>query len=168
MYKGEVGADNLNYQLREALNPKGKQINYKKNIFRVNDKIMQTKNNYDKEVFNGDIGIISKIDIEDNTVEINFYERTISYDFTDLDEIVLAYAITVHKSQGSEYKIVIIPVTTQHYLLLQRNLLYTGITRAKEMVILIGTKKALWIAIKNNKTFHRNTLLRERLREMVE
>jgi len=168
MYKGEVGADNLNYQLREALNPKGKQINYKKNIFRVNDKIMQTKNNYDKEVFNGDIGIISKIDIEDNTVEINFYERTISYDFTDLDEIVLAYAITVHKSQGSEYKIVIIPVTTQHYLLLQRNLLYTGITRAKEMVILIGTKKALWIAIKNNKTFHRNTLLQERLREMVE
>ena len=168
MYKGEVGADNLNYQLREALNPKGKQINYKKNIFRVNDKIMQTKNNYDKEVYNGDIGIISKINIEDNTVEINFYERTISYDFTDLDEIVLAYAITVHKSQGSEYKIVIIPVTTQHYLLLQRNLLYTGITRAKEMVILIGTKKALWIAIKNNKTFHRNTLLQERLREMVE
>ena len=167
MYKGAVGADNLNYQLREALNPKGSQINYKKSIFRVKDKIMQIKNNYDKEVYNGDIGIINKINREDNTLEIDFYERKLTYDFNDLSEIVLAYAITVHKSQGSEYKIVIMPVTTQHYLLLQRNLLYTGITRAKEMVILIGTKKALWIAIKNNKTFHRNTLLNERLKEMV-
>ena len=167
MYKGEIGANNLNYQLREALNPKGKQIKYKNNIFRVNDKIMQIKNNYDKEVFNGDIGVINKINLEDNTLEVNFYERKVSYDFAELNELVLAYAITVHKSQGSEYKIVIIPVSTQHYLLLQRNLLYTGITRAKDMVILIGTKKALWIAIKNNKTFHRNTLLQERLREMA-
>ena len=167
MYKGEVGADNLNYQLREALNPKGTQIKYRDNIFRVNDKIMQIKNNYDKEVFNGDIGTINKINLEESTLEVSFYERKVSYDFAELNELVLAYAITVHKSQGSEYKIVIIPVTTQHYLLLQRNLLYTGITRAKDMVILIGTKKALWIAIKNNKTFHRNTLLQERLREMV-
>jgi len=166
MYKGDVGADNLNYQLREALNPRGKQIKYRNNIFRVNDKIMQIKNNYDKEVYNGDIGIINKINLDENTLEVNFYERKISYDFAELNEIVLAYAITVHKSQGSEYKIVIIPVTTQHYLLLQRNLLYTGITRAKDMVILIGTKKALWIAIKNNKTFHRNTLLQERLMDM--
>jgi len=167
MYKGEVGADNLNYQLREALNPKGTQIKYRDNIFRVNDKIMQIKNNYDKEVFNGDIGTINKINLEESTLEVSFYERKVSYDFAELNELVLAYAITVHKSQGSEYKIVIIPVTTQHYLLLQRNLLYTGITRARDMVILIGTKKALWIAIKNNKTFHRNTLLQERLREMV-
>ncbi|MEA2021877.1 MAG: ATP-dependent RecD-like DNA helicase [Candidatus Caldatribacteriota bacterium] len=167
MYKGEIGANNLNYQLREALNPTGKQVKYKNNIFRVNDKIMQIKNNYDKEVFNGDIGVINKINLEDNTLKVNFYERKVSYDFAELNELVLAYAITVHKSQGSEYKIVIIPVSTQHYLLLQRNLLYTGITRAKDMVILIGTKKALWIAIKNNKTFHRNTLLQERLREMV-
>jgi len=167
MYKGEVGADNLNYQLREALNPKGTQIKYRDNIFRVNDKIMQIKNNYDKEVFNGDIGTINKINLEESTLEVSFYERKVSYDFAELNELVLAYAITVHKSQGSEYKIVIIPVTTQHYLLLQRNLLYTGITRARDMVILIGTKKALWIAIKNNKTFHRNTLLQERLREMA-
>lgn len=166
MYKGEIGADNLNYSLREALNSKGKEIKYGNYSFRVNDKVMQIKNNYDKEVFNGDIGRIKNIDVEEHILEVNFYERKVGYDFSELNELVLAYAITVHKSQGSEYRIVIIPVMTQHYLLLQRNLLYTGITRAKEMVILIGTKKALWIAIKNNKTFHRNTSLKERLREI--
>jgi len=163
MYKGEAGADNLNYSLREALNPKGKQIKYGNHSFRVNDKAMQIKNNYDKEVFNGDIGRIKNIDAEEHTLEVDFYGKKVRYDFSELNELVLAYAITVHKSQGSEYRIVIIPVMTQHYLLLQRNLLYTGITRAKEMVILVGTKKALWIAIKNNKTFHRNTSLKERL-----
>jgi len=164
MYKGEVGADNLNYTLREALNSKGKQIKYGNRSFKVNDKVMQIKNNYDKEVFNGDIGRIKNIDAEDHILEVNFYGKKVSYDFSEVNELMLAYAITVHKSQGSEYRIVIIPVTTQHYLLLQRNLLYTGITRAKEMVILVGTKKALWIAIKNNKTFHRNTSLKERLK----
>src|SRR5665648_352894 len=164
MYKGEAGADNLNYSLREALNPKGKQIKYGNHSFRVNDKAMQIKNNYDKEVFNGDIGRIKNIDAEEHTLEVDFYGKKVRYDFSELNELVLAYAITVHKSQGSEYRIVIIPVMTQHYLLLQRNLLYTGITRAKEMVILVGTKKALWIAIKNNKTFHRNTSLNERLK----
>jgi len=164
MYKGEVGADNLNYRLREALNSKGKQIKYGNHSFRVNDKVMQIKNNYDKEVFNGDMGRIKNIDAEEHILEVNFYGKKVCYDFSELNELVLAYAITVHKSQGSEYRIVIIPVTTQHYLLLQRNLLYTGITRAKEMVILVGTKKALWIAIKNNKTFHRNTSLKERLK----
>jgi exodeoxyribonuclease V alpha subunit len=164
MYKGEVGADNLNYRLREALNSKGKQIKYGNRSFRVNDKVMQIKNNYDKEVFNGDMGRIKNIDAEEHTLEVNFYGKKVCYDFSELNELVLAYAITVHKSQGSEYRIVIIPVMTQHYLLLQRNLLYTGITRAKEMVILVGTKKALWIAIKNNKTFHRNTSLKERLK----
>lgn len=166
MYKGEVGADNLNYCLREALNLKGKEIKYGNHSFRVNDKVMQIKNNYDKEVFNGDIGRIENIEEEEHILEVNFYGRKVGYDFSELNELVLAYAITVHKSQGSEYRIVVIPVMTQHYLLLQRNLLYTGITRAKEMVILIGTKKALWIAIKNNKTFHRNTSLKERLIEV--
>jgi exodeoxyribonuclease V alpha subunit len=166
MYKGEVGADNLNYCLREALNLKGKEIKYGNHSFRVNDKVMQIKNNYDKEVFNGDIGRIENIEEEEHILEVNFYGRRVGYDFSELNELVLAYAITVHKSQGSEYRIVVIPVMTQHYLLLQRNLLYTGITRAKEMVILIGTKKALWIAIKNNKTFHRNTSLKERLIEV--
>jgi exodeoxyribonuclease V alpha subunit len=166
MYKGEVGADNLNYSLREALNLKGKEIKYGNHSFRVNDKVMQIKNNYDKEVFNGDIGRIENIEEEEHILEVNFYGRRVGYDFSELNELVLAYAITVHKSQGSEYRIVVIPVMTQHYLLLQRNLLYTGITRAKDMVILIGTKKALWIAIKNNKTFHRNTSLKERLIEV--
>jgi len=166
MYKGEVGADNLNYCLREALNLKGKEIKYGNHSFRVNDKVMQIKNNYDKEVFNGDIGRIENIEEEEHILEVNFYGRRVSYEFSELNELVLAYAITVHKSQGSEYRIVVIPVMTQHYLLLQRNLLYTGITRAKDMVILIGTKKALWIAIKNNKTFHRNTSLKERLIEV--
>lgn len=164
MYKGEVGADNLNHCLREALNSKGKEIKYGNHSFRVNDKVMQIKNNYDKEVFNGDMGRIKNIDTEEHILEVNFYGKKVCYDFSELNELVLAYAITVHKSQGSEYRIVIIPVMTQHYLLLQRNLLYTGITRAKEMVILVGTKKALWIAIKNNKTFHRNTSLKERLK----
>lgn len=168
MYKGEVGADNLNYRLREALNLKGKQIKYGNHSFKVNDKVMQIKNNYDKDIFNGDIGRIENIDTEEHILEVNFYGRKVNYDFSELNELVLAYAITVHKSQGSEYRIVIIPVMTQHYLLLQRNLLYTGITRAKDMVILIGTKKALWIAIKNNKTFHRNTSLKQRLREITE
>ncbi|HER24535.1 MAG TPA: ATP-dependent RecD-like DNA helicase [Candidatus Atribacteria bacterium] len=166
MYKGEVGADNLNYRLREALNHKGKQIKYGNHSFRINDKVMQIKNNYDKEVFNGDMGRIKNIDTEENILEVNFYGKKVCYEFSELNELVLAYAITVHKSQGSEYRIVIIPVMTQHYLLLQRNLLYTGITRAKEMVILVGTKKALWIAIKNNKTFHRNTSLKERLKNI--
>jgi len=166
MYKGEVGADNLNNKLREALNYKGKQIKYGDHSFRVNDKVMQIKNNYDKDTFNGDIGRINSINVEDQILEVNFYGRKVSYEFSELNELVLAYAITVHKSQGSEYRVVIIPVMTQHYLLLQRNLLYTGITRARDMVIIIGTKKALWIAIKNNKTFHRNTSLRERLYEM--
>ena len=163
MYKGEVGADSLNYRLREALNPEGKQITFGNQSFKVNDKVMQIKNNYEKEVFNGDIGRIKHIDLEENILEVNFYGRKVNYDFSELNELVLAYAITVHKSQGSEYGVVIMPIMTQHYLLLQRNLLYTGITRAKKKVILMGTKKALWIAIKNNKTFHRNTSLKEKL-----
>jgi len=124
---------------------------------------MQVTNNYDKEVFNGDIGWVSKIDQEDREVTIDFDGRSIVYEYSDLDEIVLAYAISVHKSQGSEYSAVILPVTTQHYILLQRNLIYTGITRAKKLVILIGTKKALAIAIRNNKPQLRYTHLSERL-----
>ena len=128
---------------------------------------MQIRNNYDKEVFNGDIGNIKEINIEEQLIKVLFYSRIIEYDFSELNELVLAYAITVHKSQGSEYPVVIIPMLTQHFLLLQRNLLYTAITRARKMVIIVGTNKALWIAIKNNKTVKRNTFLRERLKKMV-
>lgn len=124
---------------------------------------MQTVNDYDKDVFNGDIGRILKIDPEEREVVIDFDGRPVSYDYSDLDEVILAYAVTVHKSQGSEYPVVILPVVTQHYLLLQRNLIYTGITRAKKLVVLIGTKKALGIAIRNDKPQQRYTLLSERL-----
>jgi exodeoxyribonuclease V alpha subunit len=131
--------------------------------FKLGDKVMQIINNYDKEVFNGDIGWVKRIDQEDKELTIDFDGRLITYDYSDLDEIVLAYAISVHKSQGSKYPAVILPVTTQHYMLLQRNLIYTGITRAKKLVVLIGTKKALAITIRNNKPQLRFTYLSGRL-----
>lgn len=165
MYKGAVGADQLNNSLRNALNSNNKGVKYGHQQFKINDKVMQVRNNYDKEVYNGDIGNIKDIDQEEQIVKIQFYRRIIEYDFSELNELVLAYAITVHKSQGSEYPAVIIPLLTQHFLLLQRNLLYTAITRARRLVVIIGTSKALWIAIKNDKTIRRNTFLKERLQE---
>jgi exodeoxyribonuclease V alpha subunit len=124
---------------------------------------MQIKNNYDKNVFNGDIGSITKIDPEERTLAISFDGNEVDYDATELDEVVLAYATTVHKSQGSEYQIVVAPFTTQHYMMLQRNLLYTCVTRAKKVMVLVGTKKAIGMAVRNNKTTQRNTRLTERL-----
>jgi exodeoxyribonuclease V alpha subunit len=124
---------------------------------------MQIKNNYDKNVFNGDIGIIVKIDMEDKTLVLRFDGNDVDYDATELDEVVLAYATTVHKSQGSEYKIVVAPFTMQHYMMLQRNLLYTCVTRAKKVFVLIGAKKAVGIAVSNNKIQQRNTMLAGRL-----
>jgi exodeoxyribonuclease V alpha subunit len=167
MYKSAVGADQLNQLMRNALNPAGKSVKYGHQQYKINDKVMQIRNNYDKEIFNGDIGNIREIDYEEQVVKVIFYHRMVEYDFSELNELVLAYAITVHKSQGSEYPVVIIPMLTQHFLLLQRNLLYTAITRAKKMVIIVGTNKALWIAIKNNKTVKRNTFLKERLRQLT-
>jgi exodeoxyribonuclease V alpha subunit len=163
MHKGVIGAINLNIELQKRLNPDQQGITHGSRTFKLHDKVMQIVNNYDKEVFNGDIGWVSKIDQEDRELTIDFDGRLIPYDFSDLDEIVLAYAISVHKSQGSEYPVVILPVTTQHYMLLQRNLIYTGITRAKKLVVLIGTKKALAIAIRNNKPQLRFTHLSVRL-----
>jgi exodeoxyribonuclease V alpha subunit len=125
---------------------------------------MQIKNNYDKEVFNGDIGCIDDIDPEQQVVTIAFDGRQVEYEYSDLDEIVLAYAVSVHKSQGSEYPVVIMPILIQHYILLQRNLIYTGVTRGRKLVILIGTRKALAIGVKNNKTQRRYTYLRYRLK----
>ena len=129
----------------------------------MGDKVMQVKNNYDKEVFNGDIGRIARIDTEDQEVIISFDGRDVPYGYPDLDEIVLAYAVSVHKSQGSEYPAVIIPVFTQHYVLLQRNLIYTAVTRGRKLVVMIGTRKALAIGVNNNKTQKRYTYLRQRL-----
>ena len=163
MYKGVLGVDNLNVLLREALNP-GRDINCGSRQFRLGDRIMQTRNNYDKEVFNGDVGFIRAIDLEESTVDVEYPEHVVKYGFDELDEVVPAYAITVHKSQGSEYPVVIMPASTLHYVMLQRNLLYTAITRASKLVVLVGTRKALAIAVKNNKIEERYTSLAERLR----
>jgi len=163
MHKGIIGVANLNIELQKRLNPGQPGITHGAWNFRLGDKVMQIVNNYDKDVFNGDIGWISKIDPEEREVVIDFDGRPVPYDYSDLDEVVLAYAVSVHKSQGSEYPVVILPVVTQHYMLLQRNLIYTGITRAKKLVIMIGTKKTLAIAIRNNKPQRRYTLLSERL-----
>jgi exodeoxyribonuclease V alpha subunit len=163
MHKGTIGVANLNIELQKRLNPGQSGITHGARNFRLGDKVMQIVNNYDKDVFNGDIGWISKIDPEERELTIDFDGRLVPYDYSDLDEVVLAYAVSVHKAQGSEYPVVILPVVTQHYMLLQRTLIYTGISRAKKLVIMIGTKKALAIAIRNNKPQRRYTLLSERL-----
>ncbi len=166
MQRGEAGAQNINALLQEALNPTDVSIKYGGSVFKLNDKVMQIKNNYDKNVFNGDIGRIIKIDREDRTVTIQFDGNDVEYDYTELDEVVLAYATTVHKSQGSEFKIVVAPFIMQHYMMLQRNLLYTCVTRAKNVCVLIGSKKAIGISVSNNKIEKRNTMLAKRLAQV--
>jgi len=163
MHKGTVGVANLNAELQRELNNNKEEIVRGGKVFKVGDKVLQIRNNYDKDVYNGDIGRVVSIDGEVQEMTVDYDGRRVTYEFSDLDEVALAYAISVHKSQGSEYPVVIIPVLTQHYMLLQRNLIYTGITRGKKLVILIGTKKALAIAINNNKPQKRYTMLRERL-----
>ena len=178
MQRGVVGATNLNLALQEALNPvdeeifmrgRGKVMMPKPCLrrsgfcYRAQDKVMQIKNNYDKEVFNGDIGIIESVDDTDRTLVVNFDGRSVEYDVTELDELVHAYATTIHKAQGSEYPIVVMPVLMNHYIMLQRNLIYTGITRAKKILVIVGTKKALSYAVRNVTVTKRNTLLKERL-----
>jgi len=167
MQRGEVGARNLNEVLQETLNPSTLYVQNGGVKYKLNDKVMQIKNNYDKNVFNGDIGRITHIDLEDKQVRILFDDQEVEYDVSELDEVVPAYATTVHKSQGSEYKIVVAPLVTQHYMMLQRNLLYTCVTRAKKIFVLIGSKKALAMAVKNNKVTERNTMLKERLNKIV-
>ena len=164
MRRGTVGSENFNKRLQEILNDSPEEAIRGGRNFRVGDKVMQVRNNYDYEVFNGDIGRITDVDFVDKLVTIQFPEKRVAFDMADLNELVLAYGITVHKAQGSEYPAVVIPLMTQHYLMLQRNLLYTGITRAKELVVLVGTKKALGMAIRNNKVVERNSFLAERLR----
>lgn len=163
MNRGVVGTTNLNTALQEALNPGEGGITRGGRSFRVGDKVMQIKNDYDREVFNGDIGRITAIDTEAQEVLVSIDGRSVGYEYSDLDELVLAYGVSIHKSQGSEYPAVVIPVLTQHYVMLQRNLLYTGVTRGKRLVVIIGTPKALAIAVHNNKTISRNTYLASRL-----
>jgi exodeoxyribonuclease V alpha subunit len=158
-----VGVANLNAELQALLNPEGKVITRGGRLFRTNDKVMQIKNNYEKDVFNGDIGRIVGIATEEQKVKVKFEDRVVDYELSELDDLVLAYAISIHKSQGAEYPAVVVPLLSQHYIMLQRNLLYTAITRAKRLVVLVGSKRAIAIAVKNNKVQHRYTNLAGRL-----
>lgn len=167
MQRGLLGVASLNAELQALLNPSGESVTRGSRMFRVGDKVMQVRNNYDLNVFNGDIGRVEKIDAVEQEMVVRFDGRAVTYEFGGLDELVLAYACSIHKSQGSEYPCVIIPVHTQHYVMLQRNLLYTGLTRGKRLVILVGSKRALAIAVKNNTTQERCTLLAERLQGRV-
>ena len=163
MQRGECGAVNLNQVLQEAMNPSKIFLRRGGTQYRLKDKVMQIRNDYDKEVFNGDIGTITKVDMEERELTVLFDEREVIYDVTELDELTLAYAVTIHKSQGSEYPIVVMPFTMSHFVMLQRNLLYTGVTRAKKILVLVGEKKAVYYAIKNETTTGRNTCLARRL-----
>lgn len=163
MHRFLCGVENLNLMLQEQLNPKKNQdeLKYSSQTFRIGDKVMHIRNNYQKNVFNGDIGFIQ--DINNEKLTVDYFDHIVTYEKNELNELTLAYASSVHKSQGSEYKVVIIPLSTSHYIMLQRNLLYTAITRAKQKVIIIGSKKALMTAIQSNRTQKRYTLLAERL-----
>lgn len=171
MYKGVVGVSLLNEELQKRLNPATTgMLEWNGQAFRVGDKVMQVRNDYDKGVFNGDIGWIRQINKEDSTLKVEFQEEAgpllVAYEFHELDELVLAYAVTIHKSQGSEYPAIVIPLVQQHYMLLQRNLLYTAITRAKRLCIIVGQPRALEVAVKNDRVAWRNTALAERLKAL--
>jgi exodeoxyribonuclease V alpha subunit len=173
MHKGLLGATNLNHELQELLNPtppvfsNSPAIFREENRFRTGDKVMQIRNNYDLEVFNGDIGKVTAIGRDPGWVEVRFPDRTARYPDNELDQLTLAYACSIHKSQGSEYPAVVIPLHTQHFVMLQRNLLYTAITRGKELVVIVGSKRALGIAVKNSTQTDRNSGLVERTRRML-
>ena len=164
MRRGLLGANNLNVELQELLNPGSQEEAIGGRALRPGDRVMQRRNNYDLEVFNGDIGRVERFDREEKLVVIDFEGRLVSYQYAELDELVLAYACSIHKSQGSEYPAVVIPLHTQHYTLLQRNLLYTAITRGRRLVIVVGSRRALEIAVKTQTSTRRFTLLAERLR----
>ena len=165
MQKGIVGAANLNLALQEALNPQGDGLRRGGYLFRAGDKVMQIRNNYEKEIFNGDIGTVESVDLQERMLKVNFDQHIIEYEASELDELVHAYATTIHKAQGSEYPIVVMPVLMNHYVMLQRNLIYTGITRAKKVLVIVGTRKALSYAVRNVTVTKRNTFLKERLCE---
>ena len=165
MHKGELGSVNLNAELQQLLNPRGEQVGRAGRLFRAGDKVMQIRNNYELEVFNGDLGRIDEADAEAQEVTVLFDGRPVVYSYADLDELVLGYACSIHKSQGSEYPAVVIPLHTQHYVLLQRNLLYTGITRGRRLVVVVGSRKAAAIAVRNNRVRERHSRLAERIAE---
>jgi exodeoxyribonuclease V alpha subunit len=166
MHRGPIGAGQLNTALQTALNPPRNgemELLRGGRIFRMGDRVLQLRNNYDKAVFNGDLGRITAIDAAEQALVVQVDGREVSYDFSDLDELTLAYAMTVHKSQGSEYPCVVLPLHTTHYPMLQRNLLYTAITRAKRLLVVVGTKKAIAIATRNDAMLRRASALADRL-----
>ena len=163
MRRNLLGTESLNFALQKALNPSGAALIRGGTTFRVGDRVMQLRNNYDKDVYNGDVGFIKAVDPTDRSLVVTFDGRPVKYDAGDLDELVLAYATTIHKSQGSEYPAVIVLIHTQHYVMLQRNLLYTAITRGKKLVLLIGVPYAVNRAIDTNVVRERRTTLAERL-----
>jgi len=166
MHKGLLGATNLNSELQELLNPGDQYVEFRGIKYRLGDKIMQVRNNYDLEVFNGDIGRVSTIDKAGEWIEITYTSRTVRYPATELDQTALAYACSVHKSQGSEYPAVVIPLHTQHYVMLQRNLLYTALTRGKRLVVIVGSRRALKIAVRNDSMAERCSGLTQRTLKM--
>jgi len=168
MQRGVVGATSLNQSLQAAINPGDMGLKRGGFLFKAQDKVMQIRNNYDKDVYNGDIGVVGSVDMEDRSLVVIFDGREVEYDASELDELVLAYATTIHKSQGSEYQIVVMPVLMTHFVMLQRNLIYTGITRAKKVLVMVGTKKALAYAVRNVVVQKRNTMLKERLQRLQE
>jgi exodeoxyribonuclease V alpha subunit len=167
MYRGLVGVENLNAELQKKLNPLQEGLKLGSREIRIHDKVMQIKNNYEKEVFNGDIGSVVDVDQKAYRIIVNYDGREVVYLREDLNEIVLAYAISVHKAQGSEYKAVVMPLMTQHFIMLQRNLFYTALTRARRLSCIVGSYKALYIAIKNDKPVRRNCLIRDKLIQIM-
>jgi exodeoxyribonuclease V alpha subunit len=168
LHRGAAGVGELNRRLQATLNPPGPgKPEYRRggSVYRLGDRVMQIRNNYDKEVYNGDMGRITSLDPVNQALAVRIDDREVPYEFSELDELVHAYAVSVHKSQGSEYRAVVVPVLSQHYVMLQRNLLYTAVTRAKELVVLVGTRRAIAIAVRNNKIMDRHTALDARLRE---
>jgi exodeoxyribonuclease V alpha subunit len=166
MYRGPAGVHALNEKLQAALNPPGAMKAEKQlfgQVLRLGDKVMQIQNNYDKDVFNGDIGFIRGFNPVDHTLTTDFDGRAVDYDWSEADQLVLAYAVSVHKAQGSEFPAVVLPMLTAHYMMLQRNLIYTAITRAKSLCVLVGSRRAIGIAVKNDKITHRYTALDWRL-----
>jgi exodeoxyribonuclease V alpha subunit len=164
MHRGLLGAQNLNRELAARLNPSGLPVEGARGGHRIGDKVMQVRNNYDLEVFNGDIGRVTGSDPDERKLHVEIDGRTVQYDYAETDELVPAYAVSIHKSQGSEFPAVVVLTTTSHYIMLQRNLLYTAVTRGRKLVVAVGTKKAIAIALKNDKVRSRNTLLAERIR----
>jgi exodeoxyribonuclease V alpha subunit len=166
MHRGNAGVTRINEAVQQALNPNGEALPRK--TFRKGDKVMQLRNNYELDVYNGDVGVLGVVDADAREAEIRFDDRSVLYAFDDLDELSLAYAVTVHKSQGSEYPAVVMLLLPQHYMLLQRNVLYTAITRGKKLVIIVGDPKAVGMAISNTTVAARNSRLSDRLRNTVE